>query len=109
MSYVFRRHRRVELDYVARILTVGAELICDCAVLDVSQGGARIAVLPELVSTGYVFEERAVSAPIEEVIGQNKDSLIASLQIAFAKHDQPIRVAVCGRKNAPPLFETLGQ
>lgn len=45
MSYVFRRHRRVELDYVARILTVGAKSICDCAVLDVSQGGARIAVL----------------------------------------------------------------
>jgi len=21
---------------------------------------------------------------------------------------QPIRVAVCGRKNAPPLFETMG-
>jgi PilZ domain len=40
-----RRHRRVELNYVARILSLQAELICDCAIIDVSQGGARIAVL----------------------------------------------------------------
>ena len=41
----FRKHRRVELNYAARVLSLGADLICDCAIIDVSQGGARIAVL----------------------------------------------------------------
>jgi hypothetical protein len=45
MRYDLRKHRRVELNYTARILGLGGETICDCAVLDVSQGGARIAVL----------------------------------------------------------------
>ena len=40
-----RKHRRVDLSYVARIMSLEAELICDCALIDVSQGGARIAVL----------------------------------------------------------------
>jgi hypothetical protein len=40
-----RKHRRVDLSYVARVMTLEAELICDCALVDVSQGGARIAVL----------------------------------------------------------------
>jgi hypothetical protein len=40
-----RKHHRVELSYVARVLSLQAELICDCAIVDVSQGGARIAVL----------------------------------------------------------------
>jgi PilZ domain-containing protein len=40
-----RKHRRVELSYVARVMTLEAELVCDCALIDVSQGGARIAVL----------------------------------------------------------------
>jgi glutamyl-tRNA synthetase len=31
----------------------------------------------------------------------------ASLKIKNGQMYQPIRVAVCGRKNAPPLFETL--
>jgi glutamyl-tRNA synthetase len=30
-----------------------------------------------------------------------------NLQIKTGQMFQPIRVAVCGRKNAPPLFETL--
>jgi glutamyl-tRNA synthetase len=29
------------------------------------------------------------------------------LKIKAGQMFQPIRVAVCGRKNAPPLFETL--
>ncbi len=45
MSYVFRKHQRVELDYMARILSLAGEPISDCAVIDVSEGGARIAVL----------------------------------------------------------------
>jgi hypothetical protein len=40
-----RKHRRVELNYGARVLGLRADLICDCAIVDVSQGGARIAVL----------------------------------------------------------------
>jgi hypothetical protein len=40
-----RKHRRVDLSYVARVISLEAELICDCALVDVSQGGARIAVL----------------------------------------------------------------
>jgi hypothetical protein len=40
-----RKDRRVDLSYVARVMTLDAELICDCALVDVSQGGARIAVL----------------------------------------------------------------
>ena len=31
----------------------------------------------------------------------------AALGIKAGQMFQPIRVAVCGRKNAPPLFETL--
>jgi len=30
-----------------------------------------------------------------------------ALKIKAGQMFQPIRVAVCGRKNAPPLFETL--
>src|SRR5262245_48858026 len=40
-----RKHRRVELSYMARMLGPDAEVICDCAIIDVSQGGARLAVL----------------------------------------------------------------
>ena len=40
-----RKHRRVDLSYVARVMNLAAELICDCAIIDVSQGGARLAVL----------------------------------------------------------------
>ena len=31
----------------------------------------------------------------------------AELKLKTGQMFQPIRVAVCGRKNAPPLFETL--
>jgi hypothetical protein len=40
-----RRHRRVGLNYMARVMSLRAETICDCAIIDVSEGGARIAVL----------------------------------------------------------------
>ena len=40
-----RKHRRVDLDYMARVLTMTAEPVCDCALIDVSEGGARVAVL----------------------------------------------------------------
>ncbi len=40
-----RKHHRVDLSYAARVMSLGAEPICDCALIDVSQGGARLAVL----------------------------------------------------------------
>jgi PilZ domain-containing protein len=40
-----RKHNRVDLDYMARIMTITGEQVCDCALIDVSQAGARIAVL----------------------------------------------------------------
>ena len=45
MNHIVRKHHRVELDYLARVLTVTGEPVSDCALIDVSQGGARIAVL----------------------------------------------------------------
>jgi hypothetical protein len=38
MRYDLRKHHRVELNYIARVLSLGGETICDCALLDVSQG-----------------------------------------------------------------------
>ena len=45
MSFSFRKHQRVELDCMTRILSLKGEVICDCALMDVSQSGARLAVL----------------------------------------------------------------
>jgi len=57
-----RKHRRVELSYGARVLSPEADLICDCAILDVSQGGARIAVLAaEMVPDEFLLAFSASS------------------------------------------------
>ena len=57
-----RSHRRVELNYGARVLGPRADLICDCAILDVSQGGARIAVLAaEMVPDEFLLAFSASS------------------------------------------------
>ena len=57
-----RRYRRVDLSYVARVLTPQADLICDCAIVDVSQGGARIAVLAaEMVPDEFLLTLSASS------------------------------------------------
>ena len=62
MTYVNRKHRRVELDYMARILSVSAEPICDCALIDVSQQGARLAVLAmDMVPDEFVLRFSASS------------------------------------------------
>ena len=58
-----RRHRRVDLSYVARVLSLRAETICDCAIVDVSQGGARIAVLAtEMVPDEFLLAFAASSS-----------------------------------------------
>ncbi len=57
-----RKHRRVDLNYVARVLSLETDLICDCAVVDVSQGGARIAVLTaEMVPDEFLLAFAATS------------------------------------------------
>jgi hypothetical protein len=57
-----RRHRRVDLSYVARVLSPQADLICDCAIVDVSEGGARIAVLAaEMVPDEFLLTLSASS------------------------------------------------
>ena len=62
MSYVYRKHRRVELDYMARILSLTGETICDCALCDVSQAGARLAVLAvDMVPDEFILRFSASS------------------------------------------------
>jgi hypothetical protein len=57
-----RKHRRVELSYGARFLSPEADLICDCAIVDVSQGGARILVLAaEMVPDEFLLAFSASS------------------------------------------------
>jgi hypothetical protein len=57
-----RKHRRVDLSYGARVLGPQADLICDCAIVDVSQGGARIAVLAvEMVPDEFLLTFSASS------------------------------------------------
>ena len=42
-----------------------------------------------------------------DALDQKLRSAAQELGIKAGQMFQPIRVAVCGRKNAPPLFETL--
>ena len=50
------------MNYGARVLGPRADLICDCAILDVSQGGARIAVLAaEMVPDEFLLAFSASS------------------------------------------------
>jgi glutamyl-tRNA synthetase len=68
-------------------------------------------------TTGDVTLARRVLETAQQVLAVtdfDHDSLDAALRAAAAQLGlkagpmfQPIRVAVCGRKNAPPLFETL--
>jgi glutamyl-tRNA synthetase len=53
---------------------------------------------------------QGLSAAMEETASQLDQNLRAAAQemgLKAGQMFQPIRVAVCGRKNAPPLFETL--
>jgi len=90
-----------------------------------------------LTAADFFFVEQLPDYPVEELVPQKGDAAMAARVLARARevlagvefsHDsldhalraaaqelglkagqmfQPIRVAVCGRKNAPPLFETL--
>ncbi|MEO8052735.1 MAG: glutamate--tRNA ligase [Acidobacteriota bacterium] len=53
----------------------------------------------EVLSTVAAFDHAALEAALR--------AAAAELKLKTGQMFQPIRVAVCGRKNAPPLFETL--
>ena len=53
---------------------------------------------------------RAILPPIEfshQALEETLRAAAATLGVKAGQMFQPIRVAVCGRKNAPPLFETM--
>jgi glutamyl-tRNA synthetase len=60
---------------------------------------------------GSVLEQAGKTLAIAEFSHDGLDAALRqaaeSLKIKAGQMFQPIRVAVCGRKNAPPLFETL--
>jgi glutamyl/glutaminyl-tRNA synthetase len=60
---------------------------------------------------GTVLEKAAEVLQTAEFTHDGLDAALRgaaeSLKIKAGQMFQPIRVAVCGRKNAPPLFETL--
>ncbi len=49
----------------------------------------------------------AVPAFDHEILESALRTAAGELKLKAGQMFQPIRVAVCGRKNAPPLFETL--
>jgi glutamyl-tRNA synthetase len=53
----------------------------------------------EVLSTVPAFDHATLESALR--------AAAAELQLKAGQMFQPIRVAVCGRKNAPPLFETL--
>jgi glutamyl-tRNA synthetase len=76
----------------------------DPAELIPSKGGdvamaLRVLQHAQEVLTGTVFDHDS----LDQVLRQ----AAASLGLKAGQAFQPIRVAVCGRKNAPPLFETM--
>jgi PilZ domain len=74
MRYDLRKDHRVELNYIARVLSLGGETICDCALLDVSQGGARIEVLAsEIVPDEFllVFSKQQRESKMQGRVAQS--------------------------------------
>ena len=53
----------------------------------------------EVLSTVPAFDHATLEAALR--------TAAAELEVKAGQMFQPVRVAVCGRKNAPPLFETL--
>lgn len=53
----------------------------------------------EVLSAAPAFDHATVEAALRAAAGE--------LNLKAGQMFQPVRVAVCGRKNAPPLFETL--
>jgi glutamyl-tRNA synthetase len=55
----------------------------------------------------HAAEVLATSAFDHDSLDHTLRGLAAELSLKAGQAFQPIRVAVCGRKNAPPLFETM--
>jgi glutamyl-tRNA synthetase len=70
----------------------------------IPQKGDRTVALKALVTAREILAETGFShAGLEAALRGGAEQL----KIKAGQMFQPIRVAVCGRKNAPPLFETL--
>ncbi len=70
----------------------------------IPQKGDEAMALAVLQSAGQILTEATFShAGLEAALRGGAEQL----KIKAGQMFQPIRVAVCGRKNAPPLFETL--
>jgi glutamyl-tRNA synthetase len=70
----------------------------------VPQKGDRAMALGVLQAARNILQEAVFShAGLEAALRGGAEQL----KIKVGQMFQPIRVAVCGRKNAPPLFETL--
>jgi glutamyl-tRNA synthetase len=70
----------------------------------IPQKGDQAMALTVLREAREILAEAAFShAGLEAALRAGADRL----KIKAGQMFQPIRVAVCGRKNAPPLFETL--
>jgi glutamyl-tRNA synthetase len=59
----------------------------------------RVLKLAQEVLAATVFDHDSLDAALRAAAAQ--------LGVKAGPMFQPIRVAVCGRKNAPPLFETM--
>jgi glutamyl-tRNA synthetase len=55
----------------------------------------------------YALEVLATTAFDHDSLDQALRAAASHLGLKAGQAFQPIRVAVCGRKNAPPLFETM--
>jgi glutamyl-tRNA synthetase len=66
---------------------------------DAAMAAAVLAKAREALAQASAFDHAALDAALR--------AAAAELGIKAGQMFQPIRVAACGRKNAPPLFETL--
>src|SRR3954470_7515832 len=66
---------------------------------DAAMAGQALRKAKEVLSTLPAFDHATLEAALR--------TAAAELRLKTGQMFQPIRVAVCGRKNAPPLFETL--
>jgi glutamyl-tRNA synthetase len=66
---------------------------------DAAMAGRALAKAKEVLTTGPAFDHETIESALRAAAGE--------LKLKAGQMFQPIRVAVCGRKNAPPLFETL--
>src|SRR4051812_16655135 len=66
---------------------------------DAAMAGQALRKGKEVLSTAPAFDHATLEATLR--------SAASELKLKTGQMFQPIRVAVCGRKNAPPLFETL--